>query len=268
MRRLERWASRIRHSRLLENASWLNDWIRPHYIRMLAFLNPRGLVRNINGSDVIRVPADMYGTPDEYEPEVWRRIMSEVRPNDVIADVGAYVGLYTVALAQRVGPLGQVYAFEPDAESFCILRRHVECNGVGDWVHMLPYAVGAHSGTVTFTNSRGSESHVGTEETRSTQEIPLVSLDSVFCDAHIDLLKIDVEGFEEHVLRGATRLLGDPKRAPRAIFIEAHPFAWMRFDTSGEAILNLLRAHGYAVFDLRMRPIDAINKYGEVCAFK
>ena len=153
------------------------------------------------------VPADMYGVHEVYEPEVWRRIMSEVRPEDVVADVGAYIGLYTVALARRVGPQGRVYAFEPDAESFTILRRHVIMNGTSERVQLLPVAVGESTGTVAFTSNRGSESHIGIEEAMTVQEISVVTLDSIFSNARVDLLKIDVEGFKEPCAEGCGALI-------------------------------------------------------------
>ena len=86
--------------------------------------------------------------------------MAQVQPDDVVADIGAYIGLYTVALAKRVGPSGRVIAFEPDSLNFTALKEHLRLNKVADRVDLIQAAVGAHNGNVLFESGRGSESHV------------------------------------------------------------------------------------------------------------
>jgi hypothetical protein len=91
-----------------------------------------------------------------------------------------------------------------------------------------------------------------------------VRLDSIFEDRPVDLLKVDVEGFEERVLAGATRLLNDAARAPRQVFIEVHPYAWPAFGTSSDSLLALLARCGYTACDLFDRPITRVDGYGEI----
>ena len=194
--------------------------------------------------------------------------MQCVRPGDIVADVGAYVGLYTLALAQRVGPGGKVLAFEPDPDSFDGLSRHVALNRLTGNVELCRAVVGCEDGVVAFAAGRGSESRVATADGASAESVMVrvVRLDSVLRDGRLDVLKIDVEGYEELVLQGARGLLSDHLRRPRAIYIEVHPYAWSGLGTTSESLLNLLRAHSYAACFLTGEPVDKIDRYGEIVA--
>ena len=86
--------------------------------------------------------------------------MNEIRPGDVVADVGAYIGLYTIALAKRAGPSGPVVAFEPDSANFVALREHIELNGVADRVQLRETAIGDSNRLVGFAASASSESAI------------------------------------------------------------------------------------------------------------
>jgi hypothetical protein len=73
------------------------------------------------------------------------------------------------------------------------------------------------------------------------------SLDVLFCGVPIDILKVDVEGYEEVVLNGAAQILRDPARAPRFISVELHPFAWCDGRVVYERIRSLLEHAGYSL---------------------
>jgi FkbM family methyltransferase len=265
MHPFEQLCVRLRHAPGLNGAGWLWDRVRPAYDHLINVLGGRGLERRINSTDVIRVAPRFRGVTEVYEPEVWRLLMNETRTGDVVADVGAFIGLYAVALAQRVGPSGRVLAFEPDPVNFAGLRAHVELNGVTDSVHLFPAAVGQMEGRVSFSVG-GSQSSLSNSVGQRI-EVDSVRLDSAVGNGRVDILKIDVEGFEEHVLRGGATLLADPRRRPRAIFIEVHPYAWKEAGTTSESLLGMLRGHGYSAFGLDGRAIEGpIDWYGEVVA--
>jgi Methyltransferase FkbM domain len=88
----------------------------------------------------------------------------------------------------------------------------------------------------------------------------------MFAGDRVNILKIDVEGYEEMVLRGAHDLLRSPERRPRAIFIEVHPYAWQPLGTNGKSLLNLLSAAGYQMKTVQGAPVQAIDHYGEIVA--
>ncbi|SRR6266545_2940317 len=64
-----------------------------------------------------------------FKPFETELVMNEVRPGDVVVDVGAHIGYFTLLLAALVGPKSRVFAFEPDPDNFALLCRNVELNG-------------------------------------------------------------------------------------------------------------------------------------------
>ncbi len=262
----ERVAIAVRRSKLLKRAHFLWRAVRPAYLRWLRWLGRGGLVRRINGTDSVRVIPELYTLSEECEPEVWSQVMREIRPGDTVADVGANVGLYALAAGNRVGPRGRVVAFEPEPSIFDQLRRNVELNRLTARVEALPYVVGDTTGEVSFVVGRERESHVAAADSDSTTKVKSVTLSGFFEDRKLDVLKIDVEGYEERVVRGALELLRDALRAPRAIFIEVHPAAWERFGVGGDTLIGLLRGCDYGVSDLSGNPVTCIREYGEIVA--
>jgi len=270
MNRLEKIAISVRHTPGLDNAEWLWRRVRPAYDRMLRRLGShKGLERTINGVDRIRLSPLSRGFVDEnYEPQVWNRVMREVRPGDRIAEVGAHIGLYSLAFARRAAAGGHVVAFEPEPDNAQTLEANIAVNGWQDRITVVRAAVGDRCASVRFAANFGCESHVlrGDEASQSALEVPMVTLDSYFPDAKIDLLKIDVEGFEELVLRGGSSLLADKRRRPRLILIEVHPFAWEAVGTSSDSLLGRLRECGYGVETVAGIAVTRIVDYGHVVA--
>jgi FkbM family methyltransferase len=270
MNRLERFAISIRHAPGLESASWLWSRVAPAYDLVLsAFTSERGLERVINGTDTIRLsPRSRAFVTETYEPAVWDRLMNEIRAGDRIAEIGANIGLYALAMAARIGAMGRVFAFEPDPENAAALEANVTVNQFRERITIVRAAVGAASGTVRFAAALASEAHVlaDGETVPSAIEVPIVALDRVFHDGRIDLLKIDVEGFEEPVLRGAHELLRDRVRRPRMILIEVHPFAWQSVGTSSESLIAELEGVGYRIETVAGETVSLISEYGHIVA--
>jgi FkbM family methyltransferase len=265
MHRFERFSISLRHSYLGEKANWLWRVLRPIYNIAVAASATSGLERIINGTDSVRVAPEFRQITEVYEPDVWARMMSAVSPGNVVVDVGAYVGLYTIALAQRTGPTGRVYSFEPDPQNCAVLGKHVELNKVSDRVVVHQLAVGDKDGFVPFTGGRDSQSFVGASSS-APETVCMTRLDTILPSERIDVLKVDVEGFEENVLKGAEILLSDKDRKPRMIFIEVHPYNWHLCGTTSDSLINRLNKSGYDVCDLQNGSVSNIDRYGEVVA--
>jgi FkbM family methyltransferase len=263
---LERCCIAFRHSPWLARMDWLWDQLRPLYERMLALFGRNGLKRAINGTDCILISPRFRGVTESYEPEVWNCLMAEVQPGDVVADVGAFIGLYTIALARRVGSSGKVVAFEPDPVNFAALKAHVELNNVSDRVELIQAAVGAQDGFVPFQIGRASESHISHVPGNDTQMVRCVRLDTIFSDSKLDIIKIDVEGYEKEVLKGAVNLIQDNRYSPRAIYLEVHPYAWPAIGTSSKSLLDFFSKWSYQVVTLNGKPIGQIHSWGEIVA--
>jgi len=266
MKTFEKVSVWIRHLPLLEHAEWLWDPVRPIYHRAVSHFGRNGLERVINGSDRILVSPRVRGCSEEYEPHVWRAIMGELRAGDIFVDVGAFIGLYTIAVGLRLRGSGRVVAFEPDDRNFSLLQEHVKLNGLERAVELHQAAVSDKDGKSHFVANGSSESHLVSSGWKDTTIIDVVTLDSVFRGKRIDVLKIDVEGYERTVLSGADNVLRTPGLRPRAVFVEVHPYAWQSPRTEGASLLRLLNGAGYRVETLDGVPISSIQHYGEIVA--
>jgi FkbM family methyltransferase len=165
------------------------------------------------GGKILRV---LLGT---YEPEQTALFGELTAPGATVFDVGAHLGYYTLLASRRAGPAGKVVAFEPDPDNFFFLQAHAELNRLSN-VTLVESAVGEREGRAVFATGTGS----GTGRLAAGPggiSVPVIGLDE-YIAAHggiPDILKIDVEGAEEMVLRGANQLLEG--RGP-AIFLSTH----------------------------------------------
>jgi len=159
-----------------------------------------------------------------------------------------------------------VTAFEPDARNYQHVLRHARLNGVGAQLCVVNAAVGGRDGTIGFSRDKDIQNQIVPAGTPGARQVPLVRLDTHFAGGRVDLLKVDVEGFEEEVLAGAEGLLNDPARAPRNIFIEVHPYNWHLCGTTSESLLSRLGRLGYTVEHLDGQPVERATSYGEIVA--
>lgn len=144
-----------------------------------------------------------------FEMELFRNL---VHQGDNVMDVGANIGLYSVLAAQKAGS-GEVHAFEPNPSCFSLLIRNLAQFGPRSaQAHQI--AVGANVGTVDF-HCAADSAYSGVVDTRRSPtshiiKIPVSTVDSMMTEwglARLDLLKVDVEGYEPEVLTGAKDLL-------------------------------------------------------------
>ncbi len=266
MHTVERCLLQVRHARLWKRAGWFWSVLRPAYEALIRFVGRRGLVRCINGTDPILVLPSYRNVPEEYEPELWTAMTSSVTAGDTVVDVGAYIGLYAVACAHRVEVNGQVFAFEPDPHNAAVLRSHVSLNGLESRIQIVEAAVCSRDARVQFRSGLASESRLADAGDTCQSPVQGVTLDAAFPTTRIDIMKIDVEGYEELALRGARSLLTSERRRPRAVYIEVHPYAWQDIGTSDDSLLGLLHHLGYYVFDLKGSRLLSISEYGSVVA--
>ncbi|MEO0230923.1 MAG: FkbM family methyltransferase [candidate division WOR-3 bacterium] len=200
-----------------------------------------------------------------YELPVQKRIILELKKGDTFMDIGANAGFFSLIAAKAVGETGRVIAFEPLPMNVEVIKEQFELNKLNQ-CECIPFAVGNIIGKTEFIlpkaksgSSSPSTAYIkGIQGNKESSEhitesyiIDIITLDH-FCQKYNvfpDLIKIDVEGAESDVLKGASLLLRSDK-APR-IIMELH-------EGTSNAIQNQLKNYGYRFFTLQGKPIDNI----------
>lgn len=228
-------------------------------------------IRTSWGVDIIADPTRTIGrsilTTGVYDLSVSEALARLISRGDTVIDAGANVGYATVLASVAAGPKGRVLSFEPHPGLFAILRQNVAA--ARERLRVAPTelhesALGVEAGTAelhipgAFGTNDGI-ARIGPDPIPGGESVPVrvETLDDVLGEGSVEVLKLDVEGFEPQVLRGAARALAE--RRVRHIVFEEHSI-------ERSAVVRILREAGYRVFSLgwTMRgpvvlPIEAGN---------
>jgi FkbM family methyltransferase len=223
--------------------AWLK---RVYHAALMMQTGGRGLSSVLPHGEVIRaLPEHRHLSWNTAEYEAFR---SAVEPGSVALDVGANVGAYALLLGQWVGADGRVFAFEPAPEPFRGLGRHIALNHLGGVVQAVQSAVGAAPSTASFLLARtaGEGRLAGASENGGgTIAVPVTTVDRFCAERQLTpgFIKIDVEGAELDVLRGARETIRRC-RDRLALFVEMHPSVWRLLGVTKEEVLSELATQG------------------------
>lgn len=221
------------------------------------------------GADVIADPTRTIGhsilTTGLYDLAVSEVLFRLISPRDTVVDAGANVGYMTLLAGIAAGPGGRVLSFEPHPDLFAMLERNVG-NARANWrtsefeTHQA--ALGDSPGVADLHLPADFETNDGVARIGSgaggrSLTVQVTTLDEELRDERASVLKLDVEGFEPQVLRGAERALRE--RRIRHIVFEDHSVA-------DSEVVRILGGAGYQLFalgwsmrGLRVEPIEAGN---------
>ncbi len=146
-----------------------------------------------------------------YEAVEQTLFVSCLRPGDVVLDIGAHVGVYTLQAARAVGPQGHVHSFEPSATTFALLEQNIALNGYTN-VTAVRAAVSAAAGDAELTlsvDNTGDNSLLAEQTSgRRTERVRTVTVDDHLAgQPRVDVVKMDVQGAEPAALAGARATL-------------------------------------------------------------
>ena len=201
-----------------------------------------------------------------YEPEL-REIFRTVLPTGGIAvDVGANVGWHTLLLARLVGEGGRVLAAEPNPSVRARLQDNLHLNRIRH-VDVVPYALGDAEGTVAFhapeaDDTGAGDGHVVTATETDGRRVIRVEtrrLDTILQAMQVerlDLIKIDVEGFEWPVLKGAEQVIA--RFRPHIVFETLGEYA-ERGGGTPEALTEFFQKHRYRLFAIGRNWAEAVQ---------
>jgi FkbM family methyltransferase len=247
---LRRSAQSIRHAPGLRQWSGLWSRLRAPYRRVLTGLSASRGVPMIVGGQTMRLSADVVNLNWEtVEVESYRAFAAEVAPGDVIYDVGAHFGTYTIIGVARGGPRTRVVAYEPCDLTREYLTRHLRWNGAEQQVTVRPVCCGAAAGSATFyyrpdrpEGINGLLPQDGLVPT--TVEMTTIDREVEALGLAPAIIKIDVEGAELDVLKGAEHVLAAHR--PR-VLLSLHPRQLAQAGLDTDTVIAWLTDRRYQV---------------------
>ena len=213
----------------------------------------RHILKTPDGIKLIIDPVNDHGVElslhetGTYEKGILNYIRENFRNDGVFVDVGANIGLMSLFVS-RYFPLANIHAFEAHPETAVILRENLSLNSFSNNITVHSVALGSERSTVSISAdldaNRGGASIV--KEGQQPISVECFTMDEVLAESKVDLIKIDVEGYELHVLQGAKKIIESQ-----------HPVLIIEIsqDRDGtdqtKAIWNFVQEMGFVVFKFK-----------------
>jgi FkbM family methyltransferase len=196
-----------------------------------------------------RIYRPLYSVFKVYADRAERRILTEhLSAGCVAVDAGANIGIYSQFLSRCVGPTGAVHSFEPSPENF----RHLSAAVAGlPNIRASELAVSDKTGRslLYVSDKLNVDHHTYPMEGESRKTIPIksITLDDYFAaGSRVDLIKMDIQGFELHALRGAKRVLQENPHIK--LLLEFWPFGLKQAGGSADELLSFLEDQSFSLF--------------------
>jgi len=204
---------------------------------------------------------DARGLQWRFNPEIWGSTLGAVTgsvhesaeldavcqglsSSSVVVDIGANIGAFALPVTKATG--ARVIAIEPVSSTFALLKDNVHRNGADAFVTAVHSALGDTTGDVVVTTDAQSANYVLTNRTSSRageERVSVTTLDELLAgESRIDLIKVDVEGLELHVLRGARETLAH--HGP-AVLLEIESRWTTRYGYQPEDVFAFMTEAGY-----------------------
>lgn len=185
-----------------------------------------------------------------WEPYITKLFKKYASRAKLVLDIGAHIGYFSLIGSLTVGKGGKVVAFEPSVHNFSLLEKTIQKNKLAN-VTAVPQGVGAKSGGGKIyldRRNQGNHTTYASAETREVQDISITSIDDYFAGykGKIDLVKMDIQGFEMQAVLGMKRLLEQKK--VKVIISELWPAGLAASGTSWQSYTQLLAKSGFKLF--------------------
>jgi len=203
-----------------------------------------------------------------HEPFETKIMQEEIKKDDIILDIGANIGYYTLIFAKLVGKHGKVFAFEPDQSNFLLLKRNVEINGYENVV-LIEKAIFNKTGkTKLYLSEIAAIDHRIYDPTYKRESRKCVTVEAICIDDYfknytgkIDFIKMDIQGAEGIAFQGMLNLL---KKSDVKLIVEFFPNGLKAAGTDPEECLKLLVGLGFELYDInekekKMKPINILE---------
>ena len=244
--------------------------------REIALISVQGSKMYVNTRDCWIGPYLLVdGSYEKYETELFKKL---IKPGQVVVDIGANIGYYTLIASRLAGEAGRVYAFEPGPESFKLLLKNIRINNCANIIPVLKAVADRSAKTKLYLHNIDyctvslAEDNIRPLKGYSI-DTETVALDEFFVDTakeqKIDVIKTDAEGAEGLIIAGAERVL---RNNGLSILLEFWPFGLQHVGSDPLQLLDRLRGYGFKMQLIdetaqALRPID-MEKIREVCKDK
>jgi FkbM family methyltransferase len=187
-----------------------------------------------------------------------------IKPGMQVIDVGANIGETTLRFAKLIGKEGRVISFEPFPATFSKLQANISLNKDRTNITAVNKALGDHPAVLHMKTAAGNSGENRIDAIGGNTPVDAVRLDD-WLQEHPeikpDFIKIDVEGFEMKVLRGADKTL---RTLAPVLFMEVNPEFLSRAGDSADELMRYLSAHGYSLSDAEngsvLHPSEPLSK--------
>jgi len=195
-----------------------------------------------------------------HEQHITELVKKTIKKEDVVVDLGANIGYFTLIFSKLVGPKGKVFAFEPDPTNFAILRENVLINKCSN-VILIQKAVSkiSEEGIMYLSeNNKGDHRIFDSGDNRKKITIETISLDDYFKDSsRINFVKMDIQGSEILALRGMKEILEKNKKHIK-ILAEFWPNGLKKAGANPKDFFNILKKYNFIFFENREIDYDLI----------
>jgi len=225
------------------------------YHFLYSYLRKRSRVINVAGHKMSLNVVDViynlvFGLGEPLETEILRK---EIKNGDVVLDLGANIGFYTLIAAKLVGKRGRVFAFEPEPANFARLEMNVRLNGYENVVLVQKAVSNRTSRCTLYLSDQDRDTHriYDIRDGRRFIEVESIRLDDYFHNQRVDFIKMDIEGAEWAALQGMSLLLEKNKRVK--ILTEFLPSGLKGFGIDPKEYLRLLIKYGFKLYSINER---------------
>ena len=204
-----------------------------------------------------------YGSYKAYADRAERQLLQKILPNGaVVVDAGANIGIYSEFLSRCVGPNGVVHSFEPSPHNFVRLRQATRKLSN---VRSCAAVVGERSGeTMLYVSDKLNVDHrayASEGNVRRSVQVGMVALDDYFKSGErVDLLKLDIQGYELYALQGAKRIITENEEIK--LLLELWPYGLKQAGTNWGELIEMLKGFAMSIMFVRadgLIPFEARN---------
>ena len=251
---LEFYGTRCSH-----RGQWkIHEWLRNRFeVSLNEDIQVRraGLQWKLNPHDYVQQDLFWLNSKDPWESFHIRRLLGA---NSTVLDVGANFGYYALMIANIPNRNCRVHAFEPIPSNFERLETNIRLNNMGSRVLANRLALSDRVGNVSMTLSLENTGSAHVSE--DSGDIPLATIDQ-YCESkkleRLDFIKIDAEGYEPFILRGATNSI---REFSPTILLELNPPTLRRFGYAPQDVVDLVQEHGYKLFSPKRKELIRLNQ--------